>query len=140
MLVGCLAVVAALLAPVGLARGGSLTVATAPSNDGSDGRLALLEGVLGGERTGGSTACFWVETDEGRTYVLWPHGWTATVDPLKAVDRQGMNGVAVGEPVEIGGAPVQDGDPTLAGCDLPPGAYVFAASDVTAVPLPVQGA
>ena len=127
VLVGCLALVAALAAPIGVGHlRGTLTIAAA-SGGGSGSRTALLAGTLGGERTSETTACFWVETEVGRVYVRWPHGWTAKVDPLKVVDAWGLNGVRIGDPIELGGGSPSDDDLTLPGCDLPADALVFLA-------------
>ncbi len=109
---------------------GSLRVATAPNSSGVGSPGALLSGVLGG-LTRGKTACFWVDAGNVRSYIQWPHGWSADPGPLRLIDDWGRAVVRVGEKVDLGGGTMTS-PITLEGC--PSGGQNYSAGVVAKSP------
>ncbi len=63
-----------------------------------------LRGSVGTAEDAG-TACFWLEgTGAARSYVVWPHGWSATDHPLRVLDDWGRRVATVGDRLEGAGA------------------------------------
>jgi hypothetical protein len=64
---------------------------------------ALMAGRLAGHVNQDGTACFWLHDGEGRTYILWPDGWSAHGDPLGVFNQAGARVATVGETLNFGG-------------------------------------
>jgi hypothetical protein len=122
------ALVVGALAGFGVAHGlasGPLAVATLPKPPllGSSYDDMLISGTLAGAVGTGAdegTACFWFEGSDGsRSYVVWPHGWSADDHPLRILNDWGKPVAAVGDRIEGGGASSGDAgthDPAVKGC------------------------
>jgi hypothetical protein len=121
------ALVAGAFAGYGVAHGlasGPLAVATLPKPPlaGPDPDTELVAGTLAGAVGTGAdqgTACFWFEGSDGsRSYVVWPHGWSADDHPLRILNDWGKPVATVGDRIEGGGAS-SDGagtDAAVKGC------------------------
>lgn len=111
------------------AAGSPITIATG-SGGGAGSKLALLEGVLGGSASAGN-ACLWIAVGSLKRPVVWPHGWSARLDPLRLVDDHGHVVAAVGDRLSLGGGTAPDGP--AAYC---PETEAFAAGVVSKAPTP----
>lgn len=109
------------------APGAHITIATT-SGGGSGTRLALLEGVLSGSASAGD-ACLWIGVGSVKRPVVWPHGWTARLNPLRLVDAHGHVVAAVGDHLSLTGGSAPDG--RAAYCPETP---AFAAGEVSKAP------
>ncbi|HWK92736.1 MAG TPA: hypothetical protein VNR17_10800 [Luteimicrobium sp.] len=107
------ALIAGASAAYGVAHGlasGPLAVATLPKPPllGSSYDDMLISGTLAGAVGTGTdegTACFWFEGSDGsRSYVVWPHGWSADDHPLRILNDWGKPVATVGDRIEGGGA------------------------------------
>lgn len=91
-------------------------------------KLALLEGVLGGSASAGG-ACLWIAVGSLKRPVLWPHRWSARLEPLRLVDADGHVVATVGDHLSLAGGIAPDGP--AAYCPQTP---AFAAGEVSKAP------
>ena len=90
-------------------------IATAPEPYDAINRAQMV-GVLWGEPTSDTTACFWIENGLDRTALFWPYGHKALAPPL-AVNDQGDKRVAeVGQRVTMAGGLLADDVSSILGC------------------------
>jgi hypothetical protein len=66
--------------------------------------LTGKSGLLAGQTNADGTACFWLGDGESRETLMWPPGYTARSDPLRAIDDNGHVAATVGEFVSLDGA------------------------------------
>lgn len=99
----------------------SYRLATYPMPQGRFGFQAGLGGRLEGRINNDGTACFWMNTEEGQMYLIWPGGYSARAKPPRIIDDRGRVVALVGDYGEadgLGGGLVPDesaGRPIL-GC------------------------
>ena len=72
-----------------LSGGPSYRLATYAMPHGRVGMLAALGGRLEGQANHDGTACFWVASEQDRTYLIWPAGYSARANPLRIIDDRG---------------------------------------------------
>src|SRR5437879_13464426 len=67
----------------------SYRIAAYPMPYGRAGMQAGLGGRLEGQANHDGTACFWIATEQGRMYLIWPAGYSARTNPLRIIDDRG---------------------------------------------------
>ncbi len=81
------------------------TFTTSPSRFGFQ---AALSGHLEGLVNPDGTACFWMSSEQGRMYLIWPGGYSARAKPTRILDDHGHAIAIVGDDSNLGGGLVPD--------------------------------
>jgi hypothetical protein len=71
---------------------------------GMPGLLAGMTGILNGGPIGAKAEyCVWIESGGTRTPVIWPHGYTARLDPLEVINANGVVVARAGDMIRVAG-------------------------------------